>query len=58
MATLRCTRKILTRLGGPSHSDDSDVRESLLGDWHLNMLSIERRRCLSTALGLGLPETS
>jgi hypothetical protein len=39
---VRCTRRALTLLGGPSLDD----RPASEGDWYLNLLWLDRRKCL------------
>ena len=45
MALIQCTQKLLAKLDS---SDVDSVKEatSILGDWHANLLCIERRNCI------------
>jgi hypothetical protein len=42
MITLRCTRKVLDRLGVPASSKGYDTPTNALGDWYVNLLRFGR----------------
>jgi predicted GNAT family N-acyltransferase len=44
MALIRCTKKLLTEL--PSPVEEPTSKPTILGDWHANLLRIERRKCV------------
>ncbi len=44
MLTLRCTQKLLKELRRPSR--DISALPGILGEWHANLLRVERRKCV------------
>lgn len=44
MAVIRCTKKLLAEL--PLPLKDTVTKSTILGDWHANLLRIERRKCV------------
>lgn len=44
MAFIRCTKKLLAEL--PSPLEEAVSKSTILGDWHANLLRIERRKCV------------
>ena len=40
MSTLRCTRKLLERLGVPSDADSDAQPANALGDWYANLIRV------------------
>ena len=44
MALIQCTKKLLTAL--PADLEIDQEKSSLLGNWHANLLLIERRKCV------------
>lgn len=44
MAFIRCTKKLLAEL--PLSMEEAISKSTILGDWHANLLRIERRKCV------------
>lgn len=44
MAFIRCTKKLVSEL--PSLREEAVSKSTILGDWHANLLRIERRKCV------------
>lgn len=44
MSLIRCTKKLLAEL--PSTVEGEAFKATILGDWHANLLRIERRKCV------------
>ena len=42
MITLRCTRKLLERLGIPPHTNGNVEPTNALGDWYANLIRVGR----------------
>lgn len=47
MRYLRCTQKLLKEIGVKNHPDnEASGKKTGLGDWYVNLLRINRRKCL------------
>jgi len=44
MALIQCTKKLLNEL--PINIENAQDKQTLLGNWHANLLLIERRKCV------------
>lgn len=46
MFTIRCTRRLLSRLGPPVDEDRVTEPTTILGDWYANVLNVGRKRLI------------